>query len=337
MDNSISMTNGRANKEADEICQLRYPRSLSFISRLIRGRIVPRPRHIHLLAMYHGWRILQAQQKHKSLLLRFGKQRSVGFMMTNQEYSYPQNARTRPDFLVRSRSYKGRLYHSMVAEQVTDVASNGVPKDQLATIMNGHGPQAELNMDPSAEIAADGSHEADLTPEQERLLNEQESLAIVQKLRQSPDWHEVVAYGHLSDSARAHSLSATTLRGDGKIALRPLKFFNHDKTDCIIIAHLGTNLCGHDGIIHGGLLATLLDEHLAYVTLPSLPNYTGFTANLSVDYRMPVRSNQWVVVRGKLDRVEGRKAYADAWIESVDGEHKMTEAKALYVSPRMDK
>jgi acyl-coenzyme A thioesterase PaaI-like protein len=23
--------------------------------------------------------------------------------------------------------------------------------------------------------------------------------------------------------------------------------------------------CGHDGIIHGGMLGTLLDEHLAYV------------------------------------------------------------------------
>lgn len=130
----------------------------------------------------------------------------------------------------------------MVAEQVTEVASNGVPKEQLASMLNGHGPQAELNLDPNAEIAPDGTREANLTPEQERLLNEQDSLAIVQNLRQSPEWHEVVAYGHLSDSARAHSLSANTLRGDGKIAVRPLKFFNHDKTECIIVLHLGTNL-----------------------------------------------------------------------------------------------
>lgn len=31
------------------------------------------------------------------------------------------------------------------------------------------------------------------------------------------------------------------------------------------VVHLGKALCGHDGIIHGGLLATLLDEVLALV------------------------------------------------------------------------
>ncbi|ORX48766.1 Thioesterase/thiol ester dehydrase-isomerase [Hesseltinella vesiculosa] len=171
----------------------------------------------------------------------------------------------------------------------------------------------------------------------EALLAEQEAnLKKVQDLRSSDDWQEIVAYGYLNDSARSHSLTATTLRGHGMIHRRPLKFYNKDKSECIIIAHLGTNLCGHDGIIHGGLLATLLDEHLAYVTLPHLPNFTGFTANLNVDYRAPVKSNQWVAIRGKLDRVEGRKGYANAWIEHIDTGMAFTEARALYISPRMD-
>ncbi|KAL0079399.1 HotDog domain-containing protein [Phycomyces blakesleeanus] len=173
-----------------------------------------------------------------------------------------------------------------------------------------------------------------LSPEEEKMRTEENSLNITQTLRNSKEWHEVVAYGHLAGSARAHSLTATTLRGPGMIVRRPLKFFNADKTECIIIAHLGTNLCGHDGIIHGGMLATLLDEHLAYVTLPSLPNFTGFTANLNVDYRKPVHSNQWIVVRGKLTKLEGRKAYATAYLESADGETVYTEARALYISPR---
>ncbi|KAI7884286.1 Thioesterase/thiol ester dehydrase-isomerase [Lichtheimia hyalospora FSU 10163] len=195
--------------------------------------------------------------------------------------------------------------------------------------LNGHGPEAEL--------AAAQNDQGPFTPEQEALFEQQQSLAIVKELRKAPEWFEVVAYGHLSDSARARSLTASTLRGDGKIALRPLKFFNESKTECVIIAHLGRNLCGHEGIVHGGLLATLLDEHLAYITLPSLPNYTGFTANLTVDYRKPVKADQWIAVRGKFDRVEGRKAYANAWIETADNATLLTEARALYVSPRMDK
>ncbi|KAI8377788.1 HotDog domain-containing protein [Radiomyces spectabilis] len=169
------------------------------------------------------------------------------------------------------------------------------------------------------------------------LIEQQNELPLVQTLRQSSEWTEVIAYQHMSASARAHSLTATTLRGPGLIALRPLKFFNHDKTECILVAHLGQNLCGHDGIIHGGMLATLLDEHLAYVTLPNLPNQTGFTANLNVNYRRPVLSNQWIVVRGKLQRLEGRKAWAEAWIETVeDTPQRLTEATALYISPRSE-
>ncbi|KAG0166918.1 hypothetical protein DFQ28_006567 [Apophysomyces sp. BC1034] len=169
----------------------------------------------------------------------------------------------------------------------------------------------------------------------DQLQEEEKTLAIVGELRKSVEWHEVEAYKYLSDSARSHSLTATTLRGEGMIARRPLKFFNADKTECILICHLGKNLCGHDGIIHGGLLATLLDEHLAYVTLPSLPNSTGFTANLNVDYRRPVTSNQWVTVRGKLTKLEGRKAWAEAWIEN-DQAVRLTEATALYISPRTE-
>jgi acyl-coenzyme A thioesterase PaaI-like protein len=30
-----------------------------------------------------------------------------------------------------------------------------------------------------------------------------------------------------------------------------------------VVLHLGRALCGHDGIVHGGLLATVFDESLA--------------------------------------------------------------------------
>jgi hypothetical protein len=39
-------------------------------------------------------------------------------------------------------------------------------------------------------------------------------------------------------------------------------------------------------------------------------------------------------LRGKLTNLEGRKAWVEAWIESVDGKHKFTEAKSLYISPK---
>ncbi|KAI8097974.1 HotDog domain-containing protein [Gilbertella persicaria] len=174
------------------------------------------------------------------------------------------------------------------------------------------------------------------SPHNKNILADRENdIQLVKKLRQSSDWEEVIAYQHLSDSARSHSLTATTLRGEGMIARRPVKFFNKDKTACIMAIHFGANLCGHDGVIHGGLAATILDEMLAYVTIPSLPGYSGFTANLNVNYRKPILSNQWVIVRGELEKLEGRKAWGKAHIETIDETPViLTEATALYISPR---
>lgn len=47
-----------------------------------------------------------------------------------------------------------------------------------------------------------------------------------------------------------------------------------------------------------------------------------------------MKADQWVIVGGKRDSVEGRKAWADAWIEDIEQKVKYTEARALYVSPR---
>ena len=56
--------------------------------------------------------------------------------------------------------------------------------------------------------------------------------------------------------------SPGALRGPGKLAVPPLLRVKHDETESIAILHFGRGLCGHDGIIHGGLIATVLDEGL---------------------------------------------------------------------------
>lgn len=55
---------------------------------------------------------------------------------------------------------------------------------------------------------------------------------------------------------------------------------------------------------------------------------------MNIDYRQPLKADQWVVLRGHLDRIEGRKAYVQAWIESTDGETRYSEAKSLYIGPK---
>lgn len=64
------------------------------------------------------------------------------------------------------------------------------------------------------------------------------------------------------EAQRVNSLTAGALRGPGKLALHPLLRVRRDESESVAVMHLGRGLCGHDGIIHGGLIATVLDESL---------------------------------------------------------------------------
>lgn len=59
-----------------------------------------------------------------------------------------------------------------------------------------------------------------------------------------------------------NSLTAGALRGPGKLAVPPLVRARKDERESVLVVHVGRGLCGHDGIVHGGLLATLMDESL---------------------------------------------------------------------------
>ena len=96
----------------------------------------------------------------------------------------------------------------------------------------------------------------------EKQLNE---LPIVQSLRTAPDadeWYETRPYSNYPEDARVNSLTAGALRGPGRLALTPLFRVRKDEKEAIAVVHFGRGLCGHDGIIHGGLIATVLDESL---------------------------------------------------------------------------
>lgn len=110
---------------------------------------------------------------------------------------------------------------------------NTLKKNTVAMIS--HGPNSEI-------VVNANELELPTDPIELKLAEEEANLDIVKELRASEEWEEVVAYGHLSEDAKAQSLTATSLRAAGLIHRRPLKFYNHDKTECIIIAHLGSNL-----------------------------------------------------------------------------------------------
>jgi len=170
----------------------------------------------------------------------------------------------------------------------------------------------------------------------ERLEEQLQKLPILLKHRAAEDreaWYEVRPYQTYSEERRVNSLTAGALRGPGLLALPPLVRARRDESEGFILVHVGRGLCGHDGIVHGGLLATLLDEGLARTATQNLPEKVGVTANLTVNYRAPTRADQFIVMRVRLLEANGRKARVSGTIEDLDG-NVLIEASGLFVQPR---
>jgi 3'-phosphoadenosine 5'-phosphosulfate synthase len=158
-------------------------------------------------------------------------------------------------------------------------------------------------------------------------------------LRNDPSWRESRPSLKIPAAIRQHNLTSGTLAGPGMIVVPPYYFNKKDGSEMVQIMYVGTDVSGHPGIVHGGFIATMLDEGLARCCFPAMQNKVGVTANLQINYRKPTMAGQFLVLRAKTTKVEGRKAWAEGWIESLEvaeGEEKvkLVEAEALFVEPK---
>ncbi|KAH1324717.1 hypothetical protein KXX58_000582 [Aspergillus fumigatus] len=157
-------------------------------------------------------------------------------------------------------------------------------------------------------------------------------------LRQNPAYTESRPHMKIPQELRARHLTAGILATPGGIVVPPYVFCEEGGKSLTAIFYLGSDVSGHPGIVHGGLLATLLDESMARCCFPALPNKVGVTANLNIDYRRPAMANNYAVLKAKTVKVEGRKAWVEAHIETLPEDGKepviLVEAKALFVEPK---
>ncbi|KAJ7684197.1 HotDog domain-containing protein [Mycena polygramma] len=168
---------------------------------------------------------------------------------------------------------------------------------------------------------------------------ELQALPALRALREQPDadaWYETRPHAAIPEALRANKLTSGALRGPGKLALYPLARVKKDESAAVIFIHVGRGLCGHDGIVHGGMLATLLDEALGRNAIINLADKVGVTATLSLRYKAPTRADQFIVMKTELVEVKGRKALVKGRVEALDGTL-LVEADALFVQPRYAK
>lgn len=174
-----------------------------------------------------------------------------------------------------------------------------------------------------------------------------ESHPLVRFLRSDPAWVETFAHLALPAHLQPTHFLNTTLHSPESIPIRPVQFLKKQEAlpSLVCITYLGRKLCGYTHIVHGGLLATLMDDALARVCFPLFPSTVGVTASLTIDYLRPCPSERFVLIRAEATRVSGKHVCVRGWMEVLDGQDsrwvagrggpRLLEAEALMVEPPM--
>lgn len=94
---------------------------------------------------------------------------------------------------------------------------------------------------------------------------------------------------------------------------------------------LGIAYQGPPGCVHGGISALLLDHTLGVANARA--GSSGVTGTLSLRYERPVPLHAELVVRGRQERVEGRKIWATGTITS--GVEVLVRAEGLFIDKQV--
>lgn len=100
-----------------------------------------------------------------------------------------------------------------------------------------------------------------------------------------------------------------------------IRFFNDGHQQVIARVTFGDEYQSYPGVVHGGLIATVLDETIGRALLAGdtpEPRFM-FTATLNLRYHKSVPLNQEVTVRGRIDKDRGRIVQASGELLLPDG------------------
>ncbi|VEU23912.1 DEKNAAC105158 [Brettanomyces naardenensis] len=103
---------------------------------------------------------------------------------------------------------------------------------------------------------------------------------------------------------------------------------------------LGKLLTSHLNVIHGGVIATLIDEFFVKVTLPLTPRSFAVTANLNIKYMKPLKFEENdrlldVVLECFIVRMkEHRKFKVCGYLKNVHDGYRYCKGELLVIVPR---
>jgi uncharacterized protein (TIGR00369 family) len=116
--------------------------------------------------------------------------------------------------------------------------------------------------------------------------------------------------------------------GQANAAGLRLEFLLAEDGGVVTLPTVADRFEGHPGYLHGGVIATLLDEAMSKSARAR--GLTTVTRKLEVDYLRPVPSGAPLRVEGRVMRSEGRRHWIEAEIRDAEATL-LAEGKGVFV------
>jgi uncharacterized protein (TIGR00369 family) len=111
-----------------------------------------------------------------------------------------------------------------------------------------------------------------------------------------------------------------------------LKFTIVDDRSVVCEASVSEYHEGPPGYLHGGIIATLLDEAMSKANRAR--GVTAMTSQMNVEYLRPVPSNTLIRIESNVTRSEGRKHWTSAHIQNSEGKT-LAQATGLFIAVKV--
>jgi uncharacterized protein (TIGR00369 family) len=110
-----------------------------------------------------------------------------------------------------------------------------------------------------------------------------------------------------------------------------LEFLLAEDNSVVCLAAVPDTFEGPVGYVHGGMIATLIDETMSKAV--RVNGVRAMTRQMEIDYLRPIPSGAPVRLEGRVIRSEGRKHWTEAKILSAEGST-LAHGKGLFIEVR---
>ena len=122
---------------------------------------------------------------------------------------------------------------------------------------------------------------------------------------------------------------ATKLPGLGHPLMPPWTFTEYGEDGVTMEGHFTRFHVGGNMAVHGGVIPLFYDWHFGMI-VSAAGRPISRTAYLHVDYRAVTPIDEPLISRGRIDRIDGRKAFITATMTDADGTV-LSEANGLMI------